>query len=76
MRPLAVVLPVFDEGSTPAELVARMPDVVDRVFVIDDGSSDDGPDIAERAGARASAKSWHHHFNPLCRNSWIHYCVP
>jgi dolichol-phosphate mannosyltransferase len=52
MRPLGVVLPVFDEGSIPADLVARMPEIVDRVYVVDDGSTDDGPNLAERAGAR------------------------
>lgn len=51
MRPLGVVLPVYNEGSVPADLVGRMPAIVDRVFVVDDGSTDDGPDLAERAGA-------------------------
>ena len=52
MKPIAVVLPLFNEGAVVADLVRRMPPVVDHVFVVDDGSSDDGPRLAMEAGAR------------------------
>ena len=48
---VAVILPVFNEGAAPAELARRMPAVVTRTFVVDDGSTDGGCDIAARAGA-------------------------
>ncbi len=49
---IGVVLPLFNEADAAAELVRRMPPVVWRTFVADDGSTDDGPALAERAGAR------------------------
>ncbi len=50
---VAVVLPLYDEGAVIADLVRRMPrEVVREVFVVDDGSSDDGPRLAREAGAR------------------------
>lgn len=48
---VAAVLPLFNEGPAAADLVRRMPACVALTFVIDDGSTDDGPDLAERAGA-------------------------
>ena len=51
MRPLGVVLPLYNEGAVAADLVRRMPPGVDHVFVVDDGSTDDGPRLAEEAGA-------------------------
>ena len=51
MRPLGVVLPLYNEGAVAADLVRRMPPGVDHVFVVDDGSTDDGPRLAEQAGA-------------------------
>ena len=49
---VAVVLPLFNEGSAAADLVRRMPADVSLTFVVDDGSTDEGPTLAERAGAR------------------------
>lgn len=49
---VAAVLPLFNEGPAAADLVRRMPDDVARTFVVDDGSTDDGAELAERAGAR------------------------
>ena len=49
---VAVVLPLYNEGDAAADLVRRMPSVVAACFVVDDGSTDDGPALAERAGAR------------------------
>lgn len=48
---VAAVLPLFNEGPAAAELVRRMPAAVAVTFVVDDGSTDDGPELAERAGA-------------------------
>lgn len=49
---VAAVLPLYNEGAAAADLVTRMPDRVAVTFVVDDGSTDAGPDLAERAGAR------------------------
>ncbi len=49
---VAAVLPLLDEGPAAADLVRRMPVGVARTFVVDDGSTDDGPDLAAAAGAR------------------------
>ncbi len=49
---VAVVLPLYDEGAVIADLVRRMPrEAVREVFVVDDGSTDDGPRLAREAGA-------------------------
>ena len=48
---VAVILPLFNEGSAAADLVRRMPDCVYTAYVVDDGSTDDGPALAEAAGA-------------------------
>lgn len=47
---IGVVLPVFNEGAAAAELVRRMPAGV-HVFVVDDGSTDDGCSAPRAAGA-------------------------
>lgn len=51
-RRVAAVLPLFNEGSAAADLVRRMPADVSETFVVDDGSTDEGPAEAQRAGAR------------------------
>ena len=48
---VAAILPLFNERDAAADLVRRMPAVVARCFVVDDGSTDDGPALAEAAGA-------------------------
>ncbi|MDE3102612.1 MAG: glycosyltransferase family 2 protein [Chloroflexota bacterium] len=48
---VAAVLPLLNEAGAAADLVRRMPAVVARTFVVDDGSTDGGPDLAEQAGA-------------------------
>jgi dolichol-phosphate mannosyltransferase len=48
---VAVVLPLYNEGPAAADLVRRMPPAVAMTFVVDDGSTDDGADLAEREGA-------------------------
>ena len=49
---VAVILPLYNEGPAAAELVRRMPPAVAATFVVDDGSTDNGADLAEEAGAR------------------------
>jgi dolichol-phosphate mannosyltransferase len=51
MRPVAVVLPVFNESAASVRLVHRMPSCVTTTFVVDDGSDDGGCEAAEAAGA-------------------------
>jgi dolichol-phosphate mannosyltransferase len=48
---VAAILPLFNEGAAAADLVCRMPDCVLTAYVVDDGSTDDGPALAEAAGA-------------------------
>ena len=52
MARVAAVLPLFNEGPAAAELVRRMPACVAMTFVVDDGSTDDGAELAEAAGGR------------------------
>ena len=47
---VAAVLPLFNEGAAAADLVRRMPASIYTTFVVDDGSTDAGPDLAEAAG--------------------------
>jgi dolichol-phosphate mannosyltransferase len=48
---VAAVLPLFNEGVAAADLVRRMPATIVATYVVDDGSTDDGPALAEAAGA-------------------------
>jgi dolichol-phosphate mannosyltransferase len=48
---VAVVLPLYNEGPAAADLVRRMPASIYTTFVVDDGSTDEGPALAEAAGA-------------------------
>jgi glycosyltransferase involved in cell wall biosynthesis len=50
MRTIAIV-PAFNEARTIADVVNGLTGVVDRVLVVDDGSSDGTAAIARRAGA-------------------------
>lgn len=49
---VAVILPLFNEGGAAADLVRRMPVDVSATYVVDDGSTDDGPAAAGHAGGR------------------------
>jgi len=49
---VAAILPLYNEGSAAADLVRRMPPQVSATYVVDDGSTDDGPSLAEHAGGR------------------------
>jgi dolichol-phosphate mannosyltransferase len=48
---VGVVIPLYNEGAAAADLARRMPHVVATTFVVDDGSTDGGDALAERAGA-------------------------
>ena len=52
---VAAVIPAYNEGRTVATVVERIRRVVDRVIVVDDGSSDDTADGARAAGAEVIA---------------------
>ena len=52
MARVAAVLPLFNEGPAAADLVRRMPACVAMTFVVDDGSTDDGAELAQAAGGR------------------------
>ena len=47
---VAVILPLFNEGAAAADLVRRMPREIFATYVVDDGSTDDGPALAQAAG--------------------------
>jgi glycosyltransferase involved in cell wall biosynthesis len=47
---VAVVIPAFNERRAIAETVTTVPDFVDHVIVVDDASTDDTAEIAERTG--------------------------
>ncbi|HIG85643.1 MAG TPA: glycosyltransferase family 2 protein [Planctomycetes bacterium] len=51
---ISVVIPAYDAGATVADVVSRSLQQMDRVLVIDDGSSDTTADEAAGAGARVA----------------------
>jgi len=52
---VAAVIPAYNEGRTVASVVEGVRRVVDRVIVVDDGSSDDTANRARAAGAEVIA---------------------
>jgi len=50
-KSIAVVLPAFNEEAQIGEVIAAIPDFVDHIIVVDDGSTDQTAQIAEKAGA-------------------------
>ncbi len=48
---VAVVIPCYDEGHLIARVIETMPDFVDRLYVVDDKSSDDTAEIIQRFAA-------------------------
>ena len=51
MSRVCAVIPAYNEENTIAEVVEKVRKYVDRVFVIDDGSSDRTAEAAKKAGA-------------------------
>ncbi|UCD20082.1 MAG: glycosyltransferase family 2 protein [candidate division WOR-3 bacterium] len=50
-KKISVILPAYNEAATIGDVIEAMPDYVDRIIVVDDGSTDETLDIAERKGA-------------------------
>ncbi len=48
---VAVIIPALDEETTIARVIARVPDWVDRIIVVDNGSTDTTASVAFAAGA-------------------------
>lgn len=48
---IAVVIPAFNEEQTIGEVIEKIPDYVDTIVVVDDGSSDKTAKIAKTKGA-------------------------
>jgi len=59
---LSAALIVRDEGSVLDECLASIRDVVDEIVVVDTGSVDDSPEIADRHGARVVHDPWQDDF--------------
>ncbi len=51
-----VVIPALDEAASIGKVLAAVPEWVDETIVVDNGSTDDTPDVAARAGARVVAE--------------------
>lgn len=64
---LSVAMIVRDEAAVLAETIESVRDIVDDVFILDTGSTDDTIRIAEHAGARVATLSWTDDFS-VARN--------
>lgn len=53
---IAAIIPVLNEAASLALLLPEMPDWIDEVIVVDNGSSDDSAAVATSLGARAIAE--------------------
>lgn len=49
-KKLAAVMPCYNEGALIAEVIAKVPDFVDHILVVDDCSSDNTADAAGKTG--------------------------
>jgi glycosyltransferase involved in cell wall biosynthesis len=49
---IAIVIPAFNEEAKIGHVIESMPDFVDHVLVVDDGSSDNTVEIAQKHGAK------------------------
>lgn len=70
MSRITAILPAFNEEVSIGSVVLRARRYVDRVIVVDDGSSDRTAEVAEQAGAeviRHPIKRQHKIANPNCR---------
>ncbi len=58
MSTISLCMIVKDEATNLPRCLASVKDIVDEIVVIDTGSSDDTPTLAERAGAQVDFLSW------------------
>jgi glycosyltransferase involved in cell wall biosynthesis len=56
-RTVAVVVPAYDEEALVGSTVEGIPDFVDRIIVVDDGSKDETADRAQTADSRVEVIS-------------------
>jgi len=49
-KKIIVVLPAYNAAATLERTVADLPSVVDEIILVDDGSSDDTINLAQRLG--------------------------
>jgi len=54
---VGVVVPAFNEEDFVGEVIDTMPDFVDRVYVVDDGSTDATWEVVQRHARRANRRS-------------------
>jgi glycosyltransferase involved in cell wall biosynthesis len=52
-KTIAVLVPAYNEEQQIGQVIETMPDFVDHVLIVDDGSTDKTAEIAEKYGARA-----------------------
>lgn len=77
---ITAALIVRDESPVLGDCLASVSEVVDEIVVVDTGSVDDSPGIAERHGARVLHHPWHDDFAEArnvaldaARGEWILY---
>ena len=56
-KTVAVVIPAYNEAALIASTIAGIPAFVDRIFVVDDGSSDETAERARAADARVEVET-------------------
>jgi len=62
---LSIIVPVFNERDTLAQLVGKLPQIADQqqVLIVDDGSTDGTADLVRELGARRDVQALFHECN-------------